>query len=328
MKLRILNCGPGLLATIQDLGRPTARGYGVPLSGAMDTHHHALANLLLGNAPGLATLECTGGKLDAIAEKGGLLALAGPGGALSVNGQLMPPARAIRVPDGALVTISPLPGGNFCYLAVPGGWKVALVFDSASTYLTGGFGGFEGRSLQKSDVLQASETLVSPLEAGSESWFLRTETDAAPRLETPLVISVLPGPEWPFWLSEQQQEFLTRPARISKDRSRQAVRIEGLSMLEHAFADLYSTGVSPGTIQVPPGDDPAILMADAQTTGGFPRIAQVIAVDLPKIAQAKTGQLLQFRLVDVGEATRRLLAYERELLRVEMAVKLRSGKAR
>jgi len=103
--------------------------------------------------------------------------------------------------------------------------------------------------------------------------------------------------------------------------------MEGLSALGHTFAEMYSTGVTPGAIQVPPGDDPAILMADAQTTGGFPRIAQVIAVDLPKIAQAKTGQLLRFRMVDLAEASRRLIDYELGLKRLGMAVWLGSGRA-
>ncbi|MFM9950321.1 MAG: biotin-dependent carboxyltransferase family protein [Saprospiraceae bacterium] len=327
MKLRILSTGPGLLATIQDLGRPQARGYGVPRSGAMDTHSHVLANLLLGNAPEMATLECTGGKLDAIVEKGGRLALSGVGGALFINGRSVPAERAIGVPDGALLTIQPMPGGNFSYLATAGGWKLAPVFGSASTYLAGGFGGYEGRALKKGDVLQAALELDSPSKMEVASWFFRTTEHSAPRLETPLVISVLEGPEWSWWQAAQQQAFLNNAARISKDRSRQAVRMEGLSVLGHTFAELYSTGVCPGAIQVPPGDDPAILMADAQTTGGFPRIAQVIAVDLPKIAQAKTGQLLRFRMVDLAEASRRLIEYELGLKRLGMAVRVRSGRA-
>jgi len=327
MKLRILSTGPGLLATIQDMGRPQARGYGVPLSGAMDTHSHILANLLLGNAPEMATLECTGGKLDTIVEKGGHLALSGAGGVLYIDGRLVPAERAIGVPDGALLTIQPRPGGNFSYLSTTGGWEIAPVFGSASTYLAGGFGGHEGRALKKGDVLHAVLALDSPSKMEVEPWFFRPDGHSAPRLETPLVISVLEGPEWACWSAEQQQFFLEKAVRISKDRSRQAVRMEGLSVLGHNFAEMYSTGVTPGAIQVPPGDDPAILMADAQTTGGFPRIAQVIAVDLPKIAQAKTGQAVSFRMVDLAEASRRLIEYELELERLRMAVRFRSGNA-
>ena len=327
MKLRILNSGPGLLATIQDMGRPKARGYGVPVSGAMDVFSHVLANFLLGNESGAATIEFTGGKLDAQVEKGGFLALAGAGGALYVNGLLTAPERIVEVPDGALLKIEPMPGGNFCYLATPGGWDAIPVFGSASTYLAGRFGGYEGRALQKGDVLHASVALNAPSKTKVESWFLRAVEHSAPRLETPLVISVLQGPEWFWWSATQQQAFLETPARVSKDRSRQAVRIEGLSVLGHNFTEMYSTGVSPGAIQVPPGDAPAILMADAQTTGGFPRIAQVIAVDLPKIAQAKTGQVLHFRMVDLAEASRRLIEYELELERLKMAVRFRSGRA-
>jgi len=327
MKLRIINSGPGLFATIQDLGRPKARAYGVPVSGAMDSHSHAVANLLLGNDPGKPTLECAGGKLKARVEKGGRLALAGPGGALSINGELVSAERVVCVPDGALLTIQPMSGGNFCYLATEGGWNAVPVFGSASTYLTGGFGGYKGRALQNGDVLSASMKFDAPSRVEVESWFLRTVEYPAPRLETPLVIAVLQGPEWFWWSADQQQAFLGTSARISKDRSHQAVRIEGLSALGHSFADLYSTGVCPGAIQVPPGDAPAILMADAQTTGGFPRIAQVIAVDLPKIAQAKTGQVVRFRMVDLEEASRRLIEYELGLKRLGMAVRFRSGRA-
>jgi len=327
MKLRIINSGPGLLATIQDQGRPQMRGFGVPLSGAMDTHSHAMANLLLGNNFNAATLECTGGKLDARVEKGGRLALSGAGGALYIDGRLVPADRAIRVPDGAFLTIQPMQGGNYSYLATAGGWKLAPVFASVSTYLAGGFGGFEGRALRKEDVLHASSALVSPSKTEAEPWFVRHGEHLAPSLDTPLVISVLQGPEWNWWLADQRQAFLETPARVSKNRSRQAVRIEGLSLLSHGFADLYSTGVCPGAIQVPPGDAPAILMADAQTTGGFPRIAQVIAVDLPKIAQAKTGQVVRFRIVDLEEASRRLIEYELEMQRLKIAVRFRSGGA-
>lgn len=327
MKLRILSTGPGLLATVQDLGRPQARGYGVPLSGAMDTRSHVHANLLLGNAPEMATLECTGGKLDAIVEKGGRLALSGVGGALYIDGQSVPSERAIGLQDGALLTIQPMPGGNFSYLATAGGWKIAPVFGSASTYLAGGFGGYEGRALKKEDVLCAALALDSPSKMEVASWFFRPDGLSTLMLDTPLDISVLEGPEWSWWPAAQQQAFLSNAARISKDRSRQAVRIEGLAILEHNFAELYSTGVCPGVIQVPPGDNPAILMADAQTTGGFPRIAQVIAVDLPKIAQAKTGQLLRFRMVDLAEASRRLIEYELGLKRLGMAVRFRLGMA-
>jgi len=327
MKLRILSTGPGLLATLQDLGRPQARGFGVPLSGAMDTHSHILANLLLGNAPEMATLECTGGKLDAIVEKGGHLALSGAGGALFVDGRSVPPERTIGVPDGTLLTIQPMPGGNFSYLAAAGGWKFAPVFGSASTYLAGGVGGYEGRALEKGDVLHGALELDSPSKMEVASWFFRTDGHSAPRLDTPLDISVLEGPEWSWWPVAQQQAFLNNAARVSKDRSRQAVRIEGRAALGHNFAELHSTGVCPGTIQVPPDDDPAILMADAQTTGGFPRIAQVIAVDLPKIAQAKTGQLLRFRMVDLAEASQKLIEYELGLERMGTAVRYRSGSA-
>ncbi|MDZ4680793.1 MAG: biotin-dependent carboxyltransferase family protein [Saprospiraceae bacterium] len=327
MKLRLLSTGPGLLATIQDLGRPQARGYGVPLSGAMDTHSHVLANLLLGNAPEAATLECTGGKLDAIVEKGGRLALSGAGGALYIDGRSVPAERAIGVPDGALLTIQPMPGGNFSYLATAGGWKLAPVFGSASTYLAGGFGGHEGRALKKGDVLRAALELDSPSKMEIAFWFFRPDGHLVPRLETPLVISVLQGSEWPWWKTAQQKAFLNNAARISKDRSRQAVRIEGLAALGHNFTEIYSTGVSPGAIQIPPGDDPAILMADAQTMGGFPRIAQVIAVDLPKIAQAKTGQVVRFQMVDLAEASQRLMDYELEVKRLGMAERFGSGRA-
>ncbi len=325
MKLRVFHTGPGLLATIQDLGRQGALAHGVPFSGAMDAHSHALANLLLGNDPGAATLECSGGKLDAWVEEGGQVALAGAGGALLVDGQRVPGGRILGIPEGALIEIQPLPGGNFCYLATTGGWQVPAVFGSASTYLAGGFGGYEGRSLQKNDVLHSALNQVAPANTEISPWYLEDQNDVTPQLETPLEVGILQGPEWSLWQKEQQQLFLEKPVRISKSRSRQAVRLEALDFLEHQFSDMYSTGVSPGVIQIPPGDTPAILMSDAQTTGGFPRIAQVIAVDLPKIAQAKTGQLLRFSIVDIAEASRRLLAYERELQRMKVAVRLRAG---
>lgn len=308
----------GAVATLQDLGRPQAAADGVPSSGAMDVWSHSIANYLVGNEANTATLECSGGRLSAWIEKGGAIALHGAGGALYLDGQPFPNGHHIQVPEGTLLEIRPTANGNFCYLAASGGWQVPLVFESASTYLDGGFGGYKGRSLEKGDVLLAAKT-APPKAIESSRWFFQSATIAQ---DSPLEIRILKGAEWRNWSNAQQKLFLETPAVISKNRTRQAVRLEVFAFLKHDFGNMFSTAVVPGTIQIPPNDAPAILMADAQTTGGFPRIAQVISVDLPKIAQAKTAQLLQFRLVNIDEANRLLFERAALLRQLKIAIRL------
>ncbi|HRI59649.1 MAG TPA: biotin-dependent carboxyltransferase family protein [Saprospiraceae bacterium] len=338
MKIKVLT--PGLLTTVQDLGRPGWRSSGVPLSGAADTTSHRLANFLVGNEAGAASLEIAGGRFSAQTEQAGWLAAGGKGGQFLIDKKEMDYGRLYFVPKGAMLEIRPGPESNYAYLAVPGGWDVPEVLGSKSTCLAAGFGGLDGRGLQKGDILKSVD---SPDEFGiSDSahsgkiwagkWFVRDlPFRKLPSFEKfKSVIRVLPGPESHWWSEVYQEEFFKTPFIISARRDRMGVRFDidqGAPTFQklNTFGKLetmLSTAVGPGAIQMPPDGQPVALLADAQTTGGYPRIAQVIAVDIPRLAQIPSGQTVYFQKVTLEEAEQLFFEHENMMRKIQLALRI------
>lgn len=327
MKIKIVS--PGLLSTVQDLGRPDWRSSGVPLGGAVDTTSHRLANFLVGNEKDAATLEIAGGSFAAQVQRAGWLAVCGSGGQWSVDKKAMDFGRLLFMPSGTTLEINPGPGSNYTYLAVPGGWDVPEVLGSKSTCLSAGFGGFEGRSLQNGDMLKSQDKInltgqFLPDNLWASPWFVgdlvfrNLSTFGKPGS----VIRVLSGPESNWWSAAQQEQFFKISFVISMQRDRMGVRLENSSSLRSPKERIMlSTAVSPGAVQVPPGGQPIILLADAQTTGGYPRIAQVIAVDIPRLAQIPTGQTIYFQKVTLEEAERLFFEQENLLQKIQLALR-------
>jgi len=330
MKIRVL--APGLLATVQDLGRPEWRSSGVPLGGAADTWSHRLANFLVGNDGGVATLEIAGGGFRATVEKAGKLAVCGTGGQFFVNNTAIGNGRLVLAPKGSELEIRANPDGNFTYLATPGGWDVPAVLGSRSTCLSAGFGGLEGRGLRKGDVLWAadsSDDLKSSDELhGGKVWVSKWFVSSPTFGKFDNVIRTLPGPESHWWDETQQQQFYNTPFLISKQRDRMGVRLETASS-DSTFRKyptfgkldtMLSTAVCPGTVQVPPDGQPIALLADAQTTGGYPRIAQVVAVDIPRLAQILSGKTVRFQQVTLEEAESLFFEQENLLRKIRLSL--------
>jgi biotin-dependent carboxylase-like uncharacterized protein len=312
---------PGLLATIQDLGRPASQAWGVPVGGAADTLSHRLANFLAGNPGEAATLEVAGGGWLARVEEGGWLGVTGAEGSLHINGQPAPCGRTIYMSEGAVIGINPGESTLFSYLAVPGGWTVPIVLGSASTCLAAEFGGLGGRSMKAGDVLKGPTQARTAERAGCwvSPWRVKVADFYTGVPED--VMYVIPGPEWNWWQAEQQQAFGQLPWTISAQSDRMGIRLEGQPLLYDEQEPMLSSAVGAGAIQVPPDGCPIILMADAQTTGGYPRIGQVAAADLPKLSQRPTGSTLRFRLTDLFTAEQLLFEQEQQLGKVEIALK-------
>jgi biotin-dependent carboxylase-like uncharacterized protein len=319
MVLSILK--PGLLATIQDLGRPAWQAWGVPVGGAADTLCHRLANYLAGNPGESATLEIAGGGWLARVEEGGWLGVACPEGSLYINGRAAPCGRTIYMSEGAMIGIEAGGSTLFSYLAVPGGWTVPAVLDSASTCLAAGFGGLDGRSLKAGDVLKGPAQVQAVERAGCwvSPWRIKI-TDFYTDVPGD-VVHVIPGPEWDCWSSGQHEAFCQLDWSISAQRDRMGIRLQGKPLVYGEQASMLSAAVTAGTIQVPPDGQPIVLMADAQTTGGYPRIAQVAAADLPKLTQRLSGSTIRFRLTDLFTAEQLLFEQEQQLRKVEIALK-------
>ncbi len=328
MQLRVLK--PGILSTVQDLGRPDYRAQGVPLSGAMDTVSARLANLAVGNGMDDAVIEFTYGDAELIVDTAGLIAYSGDGGTLQAPTAALPCDRPIWLPAGTHLRLVAQPAGSRTYLAVAGGWSVAPVLGSWSTYLPAAFGGFLGRALQAGDTLRAAAA-QTPMAAALLAR-LGGSTLAYPRwsLGRPLffprdrdTVRVVPAHEFTWFEGGSVVDFLSAPYTVGRQSDRMGYRLEGPRMHRAKPRELLSTAVVPGTIQVTGDGSLVLLMADCQTTGGYPRIAQVAAVDMPVCAQWKPGDRVRFRAISRNEAEKLYLYRQRQWAKLIASLALR-----
>lgn len=287
---------PGLLTTVQDEGRRGWQKYGVPVAGAMDGDSLAAANLLAGNAPGEACLEITA--LGPTLRFCTPVAFALCGGAFpaTLDGTPLEMCRAYSAPKGAVLQIGAATAGFRCYLAVNGGFALAQVMGSRSTYLKGGFGGFEGRALKQGDRLPLREPQFW-LPAMDSRRCAPTPPAAEP------VLRVIPGPQDGCFTPRGLRALLSSKYSIEQNSDRMGYRLQGPAIQRAPGFDgnILSDGVAMGSIQVP-DEKPLIMMADRQTTGGYGKIATVISCDLPVLAQCRPGDAIRFAAVTMEEA--------------------------
>jgi antagonist of KipI len=329
MSLRIIR--PGLLTTVQDLGRPGYQHLGVVVSGAMDALALRVANLLVGNAQGAGGLEITLLGPTIHFESDQLIALTGADLSPTLNGQPASMHRPIAVRAGTLLAFGAARAGSRAYLAVAGGLAVPLVLGSRSTYLRAGLGGWHGRALRAGDELPVGDSttigqqlreLLAPT-AAPRAWAAARWTPGPTLCPTPRLkslIRAMRGPEYEQFAPATQQAFWHKPFTITPAADRMGYRLFGPELRRETTAELLSSAVTFGTVQVPPGGQPIVLLGDAQTTGGYPRLAQVITADFGALAQAAPGQQLQFQEVSLAEAQALYLAQERRLRTLRRAI--------
>ncbi|MGY3088155.1 antagonist of KipI [Hymenobacter sp. UYAg731] len=325
MSLRILR--PGLLTTVQDLGRHGYQQDGIIVSGAMDALALRVGNLLVGNAENAAGLEITLLGPRILFETDHLIALTGAHLSPTLNGQPVGRNRAVWVAAGAELVFGPAVAGCRAYLAVAGGVAVPLVLGSRSTYLRAGFGGLEGRALRAGDELpvgapSATGAAIRAMLFNSQQTWAQARftpgSDLCPAPRPEPIIRAVRGPEYAQFSAESQQTFWHEPFTIGTEADRMGYRLQGPGLERLEETELLSSAVTFGTVQVPAGGQPIALLADHQTTGGYPRIAQVISADFSALAQAQPGQRLRFQEVTLAEAQTLYLAQEarvRELRR-------------
>lgn len=313
---------PGAQTTVQDIGRDGWRHLGVARAGALDPAQAALANCLVGNPDDAAVLE--------IALNGPTLSLSAPArialcGAeagmrfedRSGRTHAIPGGRPVDLPAGRL-RIGTLRNGLRAWLAVAGGIATAPVLGSRSTDLRGGFGGFDGRALRAGDALpigahEASD-VVAPVFAAQ--WFALDGHDArtAPIRYVPSTLDIAAALAAHAWTVDPRSD-------------RQGLRCAG-ETLTTTLPEQVSAPVAPGTIQLPPDGRPIVLLADAQTVGGYPRLGHVIAADLPRLAQRRPGDALRFLAIDAAAARAAMARRRGELARLHWAIDLTLGHAR
>jgi antagonist of KipI len=299
---------PGVHTTVQDLGRPGHQHEGIPVSGAMDDVALRLANLLAGNAPDAAALEATLTGPVLRFERTTRIALAGADLGWTVDGRPLAPWRSVVVPPRGVVAAGQLRTGCRGYLAVAGGFQVPVVIGSRATYAPATMGGWHGRALRAGDVLPLVRDTNQPRGAGRV---------IVPSMRPSYgeVVRLVLAPHSELLSASSRARLLGAPFRVSAHSDRMGVRLvtEGLPLELDTRLEPLSAGVTMGTVQLPPGGAPIILMADRPTTGGYPRLGEVATVDLPVVAQLRPGDQLRFTPVSLAEAQRLYLAREREL---------------
>jgi allophanate hydrolase len=304
--LKVLS--PGLHTTVQDLGRAGYQAFGVPVSGALDEMSHRLSNRMVGNDDHAPTLEILfhGPTLEVQADSV-RIGIAGGDAEIELLGD--PPRslgswRSIRLERGQVFRVGRLGEAACCYLAVEGGFAVEPCLGSASTYARGGFGGLGGRALQAADLV--------PL--GREHATDRAELglgDPPPSTREQPIRLVL-GPQQDHFTDAALECLVSQQFTVSKHADRMGMRLDGPTLAHRDGYNIVSDGIATGAIQVPGSGQPILLLADHQTTGGYPKIATVISADIPVVGRRKPGDTIRFAAVDVAEAERLRLETEAE----------------
>jgi antagonist of KipI len=293
----------GLLTTVQDLGRFGHQRVGVPQSGPMDRTAFVVANRLVGNGDDAAALECTikGPRLEV--QQAAFVAVTGAQMGFTVNGQEAPAWTAIRVRPGDVLGFQMASAGCRAYLAVAGGIDVPRILGSRATYLRGRLGGFNGRALQKADVLP-----VGAADGGAAREGRAVPMGLRPSYPAERECRVILGPQDDRFTPEGIRAFLDGPYDVTPQADRMGYRLKGPVITHARGHDIVSDGIPLGGIQVPGEGQPIVLLADRQTTGGYTKIATVIGVDIGAIGQTRPGQRIRFRQVTLEDAHAALAA--------------------
>jgi antagonist of KipI len=283
------------LVTFQDLGRRGWQKFGVPVSGPMDWFAHHAANALTGNALDAAVIEIGLGEAVFRARHDCVVAVTGAGYEVATYVWTFPLWTSFYVRTGWNVHIKRISGGNWAYLAISGGFDVESILGSHSTYLRGRL----GQTVQTGDLLQAGKPLHSPDKVVARTFSVEKHMAYS---QSP-VIEVIPGPQKERFTDDGIHTFLNSEYTLSTSFDRMGYRMEGNPIAHRGSADLISEGMTAGSVQIPASGQPIVMMADGPTTGGYPKIANVVRADLPLLAQCEPGiGRINFRETTVEDA--------------------------
>ncbi len=294
----------GMLTTVQDLGRIGVRRFGVNPSGVMDTASRLL-NIILGNDENDAMIEMHFPAGEFEFEKDTVFAIGGADFGVKLDDNKVSTWKTTQAKQGNILRFSEKRSGNRAYLAVTGGFRIEKWLGSSSTNLTARIGGFQGRKLAIGDRIEYTESNVyTPLTIGNSF---------RPRYSQYPTLRVIAGAEFEMLTAISERAFLTDGFALSNESNRMGYRLSGTPLHLLDSMEMVSCAVSFGTIQLLPDGQMVVLMADHQTSGGYPRIGNVIGVDLPILAQLGPGDKVGFHLVSIEEAENLHLRFERDL---------------
>lgn len=302
----IVVLAPGMLTTVQDLGREGFGPLGVSPSGAADPISLRVGNRLVGNPEGAAGLEMTllGGSFQF--SQGAVAALTGSDFGATLDGHPLEPWGSFEAKPGQSLRLGPTRGGARAYLCVRGGISVKLFLGSASTHLLSGLGGHEGRALRKGDMLKIGAS-------GGAFRKRKLDRQTRDRLRPRRSLRVTPGPQSGWFSEAAQRSFYQSTYRVAEESNRMGLRLEGSPIPDGARGEMISEGVALGAIQIAGGGLPIILFVEQQTTGGYAKIANVVSADLHCLGQLRPRDEIHFARVDFAMA-RRLWMEQEELL--------------
>jgi antagonist of KipI len=297
---------PGLLTTVQDLGREGFGPLGVSPSGAADAISLRLGNRLVGNPESAAGLEMTllGGTFTF--PRTAVIALTGSDFAATLDGAPVELWTSTQAKAGQTLRVGSTRSGARCYLCVRGGIAVKPFLGSASTHLLSGLGGYQGRALRKGDVLQIGSS-TAPFQQNTIT------PRALERLSPRKLLRVTSGPQSDSFPKSSQQQFYAGTYRVTEDSNRMGLRLEGQPIAQDSSGEMITEGVSLGAVQITAGGLPIILFVEQQTTGGYAKIANVISADLHSLGQLRPRDEIRFAHVDWDTARALLLEQEQIL---------------
>jgi antagonist of KipI len=307
---------PGLLDTIQDLGRKGYGNWGIGPGGVMDSYAARVANLLVGNGEAQAVLEIHFPGPQILFEQNTLISITGADFSPMVNDESIPRWQPVVIRKNTILHFPSLVQGGRCYISVHGGFCMKKWLDSYSTNLKAGAGGWQGKPLKKGDELPFSENTIyfaGLLKEESNFETLPWRVNSENIYHEPRRIGFIPGNEWKRLPDPSQKKFAENDFLIHPSSDRMGYQLNGPALSLQEQGELVSSAVSFGTVQLLHNGQLIVLMADHQTTGGYPRIAHIISAHLPKLAQLRPGDSIRFYLVDNGTAEELLAAQRKEL---------------
>jgi antagonist of KipI len=310
---------PGLLTTVQDRGRWGFQALGVPVAGPMDPVSHRVANAMAGNTPEAATLEITLVGPELIFEDERLAAVAGAAFEITVDDHIVSPGQPFVVAAGATLRFGRRLRGARAYLAVAGGFDTPLVLGSRATHLPSAMGGFSGRALAAGDRLPCGVPRAQPGRTTRSRVFPVAPAQALP--DGRATVRVLPGPQTDRFVAGALDALQSAPYRLGLSSNRMGFRLGGPALAHTRGADVISDATPLGVVQVPASGQPILLMADRQTSGGYPKLATVITADIGLAGQLGPGDTIEFAVCSPADAMAALIGQEQQLMAVEAALR-------
>ncbi len=289
---------PGWFTTVQDLGRYGYQQYGVPVAGVMDWFSTIAANRLVGNPDQAAVLELTLKGPELEFQQDAVIAITGGDLSPTIDGVAAPRWQSIKIARKRKLRFSTPRQGSRSYLAVAGGIDVPVVLGSRSTHSSSGTGGMDGRPLKQGDLLYNGQ----PGRSTERMIGTRLPDRLLPRYRRPTVLRIIQGPQEDFFTDAALATLTSSTYTLAPQSDRMGYRLTGPQIVRNGSARFISDCTAMGTLQIPPDGQPILLMADRQTTGGYPKIAAVITGDLPLAAQLAPGDRVTFTPCSLEQA--------------------------